>query len=148
MTYVSSLGFTAKDIQPKNIRCDMNPNNQNKVRRAWVLHCDADSATRLQSLPQETKFMLYGAIDEEVNEKWLKIMRDHIQASVDAGANFVMDPIGADRLEDEYCVNSDDHLLEAADIIAATIPEFIESLPAAIKKQMAVIESAATEASV
>lgn len=142
MTYVSTLGFTARDIQPKNVRCDMNPNNQNKVRRSWVLHCDADSATRLQSLPQETKFMMYDVLDEETNDLWLKIMRDHIQASVDAGANFVMDPVGADRLEDEYCVNADDQLVEAGDIIGARIPEFIESLPAAIKKQMAVIEAA------
>lgn len=141
MSYVSALGFTARDIQPKNIRTDSNPNNQNKTRRAWVLHCDAESATRLQSLPQETKFMLYEAIDEEVSEKWLEIMRKHIADSVAAGAKFVMDPVGADRLEDEYCVDADDQLLQAGEIIAASIPDFIESLPEAIRKQMAVIEA-------
>ena len=141
MSYMSALGVTARDIQPKNVRTDSNPNNQNKIRRAWVMHSDADSATRLQSLPQETKFMLYGAIDEEVNEKWLDLIRQHISDSVSAGAKFVMDPVGADRLEDEYCVNADDQLVEAAEIIASTIPEFIESLPDAIKKQMAVIEA-------
>ena len=26
-----------KEIQPKNVRTDSNPNNQNKIRRAWVL---------------------------------------------------------------------------------------------------------------
>lgn len=141
MTYASAIGITARDIQPKNVRTDSNPNNQNKIRRAWVLHCDADSATRLQSLPQETKFMLYEAIDDEVNEKWLEIMRKHIADSVAAGAKFVIDPVGADRLEDEYCVDADEQLIQAAEIIAASIPEFIESLPAAIKKQMAVIEA-------
>lgn len=141
MSYVSALGFTARDIQPKNVRTDSNPNNQNKIRRSWVLHCDETSATRLKSLPQETKFMLYEAIDDEVSEKWLDIMRQHISDSVDSGAKFVMDPVGADRLEDEYCVDADDQLLEAGEIIAASIPEFIESLPAAIKKQMAVIEA-------
>lgn len=141
MSYVSALGFTARDIQPKNVRTDSNPNNQNKTRRAWVLHCDVESATRLQSLPQETKFMLYEAIDEEVSEKWLEIMRKHIADSVAAGAKFVMDPVGADRLEDEYCVDADDQLLQAGEIIAASIPDFIESLPEAIRKQMAVIEA-------
>lgn len=141
MTYVSSMAVTARDIQPKNVRTDSNPNNQNKIRRAWVLHCDADSATRLKSLPQETKFMLYDAIDEEVNEEWLKIIRAHIRTSIENGAKFVIDPVGADRLEDDYCVDADDQLVEAAEIVAARIPEFIESLPEAIKKQMAVIEA-------
>lgn len=141
MTYMTAIGITAKDIQPKNVRCDSNPNNQNKIRRAWVLHCDETSAKRLQSLPQETKFMLYEIIDDEVNDKWLEIMRQHIQDSVDDGAKFVMDRVGSDRLEDEYCVDADDQLLEAAEIVAAGIPEYIETLPAAIKKQMAVIEA-------
>lgn len=141
MTYMTAMGITAKDIQPKNVRCDSNPNNQNKIRRAWVLHCDETSAKRLQSLPQEIKFMLYEVIDDDVSDKWLEIMRQHIQDSVDSGAKFVMDPIGADRLENEYCVDADDQLLEAAEIVASQIPEYIESLPASIKKQMAVIES-------
>lgn len=141
MTYMTAMGFTAKDIQPKNVRTDSNPNNQNKIRRAWVLHCDETSAKRLQSLPQETKFMLYDVIDNDVSDKWLEIMRKHIADSVEAGAKFVMDPIGADRLEDEYCVDADEQLIQAAEIVASQIPDYIESLPTAIKKQMAVIEA-------
>lgn len=141
MTYVTSFGVTARDIQPKNIRCDSNPNNQNKIRRAWVLHCDEASATRLQSLPQEIKFMLYEVIDTDVSDKWVEIMKKHTADSVAAGAKFVMDAIGADRLEDEYCVDADEQLLQAAEIIASQIPAYIESLPEAIRKQMAVLEA-------
>lgn len=141
MTYVSAMAVTARDIAPKNVRTDSNPNNQNKIRRAWVLHCDETSAKRLQSLPQETKFMLYSIIDDEVSDKWLEIMREHVANAIASGAKFVVDPVGADRLEDDYCVDADNQLIEAAEIVAATIPEFIESLPAAIKKQMAVIEA-------
>lgn len=134
--YTSSLGLTAKDIQPKNVRMDSNPNNDNKIRASWVLHCAELDAKRLMSLPQETKFMLYDAIDEEVSDKWIELMKKHVSESVAAGAKFVIDPVGADRLEDAYCMNADDHLLEAGEYVALKMPEFIESLPAAIQKQM------------
>lgn len=137
MTYTSALGFTAKDIQVKNVRTDSNPNNQNRVRKAWVLHCDETSAKQLQSLPQEIKFMLYEVIDDEVNDKWLEIMREHTRASLEAGAKFILDlKAGGERLEDEYCVNSDDQLVQAGEIVGGWIPEYIKTLPAAIQKQM------------
>ncbi|AHY25020.1 RNA polymerase binding [Pectobacterium bacteriophage PM2] len=137
MSYITSLAISSSDIQPKNVRTDSNPNNDNKVRRAWVLHCDKDSARKLQSLPQETKFMLYGIIDDDVSDLWIETMRKHIAKSIEAGAKLVDDKIGPDRLEDSYCHESDSHLLQAAEIVAMRIPEFIDSLPAAIKKQMA-----------
>lgn len=136
MSYVSALGFTARDIQPKNVRTDADPHNQNKIRRAWVLHCDETSAKQLQSLTPEIKFMLYEVIDEDVNDKWLEMMKAHVKSSVEAGAKFIPDPYGPDRLEDEYCVNADDQLLEAAEIVAAQIPEYIKTLPESIQKQM------------
>ena len=130
---------TAKDIQVKTIRTDANPHNQNRIRKSWVLACDEVSATRLKSLPQEVKFMLYGVIDTDVSDKWIELMQRHYNDSLAAGAKLVIDRDGSERLEDDYCVNSDDHLVQAGSIIAAQLPEYIESLPEAIRKQMAVV---------
>ena len=43
---------------------------------------------------------------------------------------------GSERLEDFYCVDADEQLIAAGEIVASKIPEYIESLPEAIKKQM------------
>lgn len=137
--FATSNGVTVKDIQVKTIRTDSNPHNQNRIRKSWVLNIDTDSARRLQSLPQETKFMLYSIIDNDVSDKWIEIMRKHFKDSLAAGAKLVIDRDGSERLEDEYCVDPDEQLLEAGSIIASKIPEYIESLPESIRKQMIVI---------
>lgn len=137
--FATSNGVTVKDIQVKTIRTDSNPHNQNRIRKSWVLNIDTNSARRLQSLPQETKFMLYGIIDNDVSDKWVEIMRRHYNDSLAAGAKLVIDRDGSERLEDDYCVDFDEQLLEAGAIVASQIPEYIESLPESIRKQMIVI---------
>lgn len=137
--FTTANGVTTKDIQVKTIRTDANPHNQNRIRKAWVLHADDVSARRLQSLPQETKFMLYNVIDTDVSDKWVEIMRRHYNDSLAAGAKLVIDRDGSERLEDAYCVDFDEQLLMAGDIIASQLPEYINSLPEAIRKQMVVI---------
>lgn len=138
--YTSTSAVTNKDIQVKTIRTDANPHNQNRVRKAWVLHCDETSAKQLQSLPQEVKFMLYSVIDEEVNDKWLELMREHKEQSIKQGAKFVLDKVGGERLEDDYCIDTDDLLVRAGELIGGWIPGYIATLPKSIQKQMIAIE--------
>lgn len=137
MTYTSVTGITSSDIAPKNVRTDSNPNNKNKIRKAWVLHTPEDVAKKLRSLPQEVKFALYEAIDDEVSDKWIELMKAHKEKSIEAGAKIVVDRWGGERLQSEYCVNSDDQLVEAGEIIGSRLNDMIEELPEAIRKQMA-----------
>ncbi|UPW39339.1 RNA polymerase binding protein [Escherichia phage vB_EcoM_ESCO47] len=134
--FTTAKGFTAADLKVTSIRTDANPHNRNRVRKAWVLHCDDVSAKKLQSLPQEIKFMLYGFIDNDVSDKWIELMRKHRENAIAAGGKMILDKDGSERLEDFYCVDSNDQLIAAGEIVAAKIPEYIETLPEAIKKQM------------
>lgn len=135
--FTTAKGFTAADLKVTSIRTDANPHNRNRVRKAWVLHCDDASAKKLQSLPQETRFMIYGFIDNDVSDMWIHLMRKHYKDSIEAGGKIVLDKDGSERLEDFYCVDADEQLIAAGEIVASKIPEYIESLPEAIKKQMA-----------
>lgn len=134
--YTSATGITSKDITPKNVRTDSNPNNKNKIRKAWVLHAEEGVKAKLKSLPQEVKFMLYEAIDDEVSEEWVKIMKHHSETSIEAGAKIVTDKWGGERLESSYCVDSDDQLVQAGEIVASRLETMIAELPEAIRKQM------------
>jgi hypothetical protein len=136
--FTTTAGVTVKDIQVKTIRTDSNPHNQNRVRKAWVLHCDENSAKRLQSLPQETKFMLYNIIDTDVSDRWIELMKTHAKMAI-REAGLVLDNDGTERLADEYCMDADEQLLVAAQEVAESIPAYIETLPEAMRKQMVVI---------
>lgn len=119
-----NLNFVeVKDIQPKNVRCDSNPNNQNKIRRAWVSMLPEEIKAAIQTrLPeQEVRFAYYGSIDNDVSSKWIEIMRRHYSQSIKNGAKVVLDKIGGDRLENDFCVNADEHLLLAAEVVAQEV---------------------------
>lgn len=114
-----------KDIQPKHVRCDSNPNNQNKVRRAWVsMLPEHTKEAIMKKLPvAEVRFAYYKSVDDEVVEKWIAIMKKHYNSSVKSGAKVILDKIGGDRLEDAFCVDSNEHLLLAAESVAYEIVE-------------------------
>ena len=116
---------TVKDIQPKNVRCDSNPNNQNKVRRAWVsmLPEHTQEAIKKKLPVAEVRFAYYKSIDDSVVEKWIAIMQKHYNDSVKAGAKIVLDRTSGERLEDAYCVDSNEHLIQAAEFVAYEIVE-------------------------
>ncbi|BBC78098.1 RNA polymerase binding [Escherichia phage EcS1] len=119
MTYMTATGITAKDIAPKNVRTDSNPNNDNKIRRAWVLQMPVELQERIKAkLKQpEVRWAYYAGIDDAVNEKWIEIMRAHYNDSIKAGAKVIQSASGSDRLEDDYCVDADDQLVRAAEIV-------------------------------
>lgn len=135
--YVSAFGFTAKDLAPKNVRTDMNPNNDNKIRRSWVLHAPTTVKNKLAKVDQELRFELYSIIDRDVSDKWIELMRKHTAKSIEAGAKIVMDKTDClDRLEDQYCVDSDEHLLQAGEQVAMSLVDYLDTLPESIQKQM------------
>lgn len=115
--------ITAKDLQPQNVRQDSNPGNDNKIRKAWVLQTSEDLQARikLKYKSQEARFALYAAIDDAVSDKWIELMRKHVSDSVANGAKIVGYALGAERLEDAYCMNADDHLVEAGALVVAEL---------------------------
>lgn len=108
-----------KEIQPKNVRTDSNPNNQNKIRRAWVLMLPEEIKEAIKrKLPDaEVRFAYYSSVDNSVSEKWIEIMRKHYDRSIKAGAKVILDKVGGERLEDEFCKQ----LLVAAEIVAQEV---------------------------
>ncbi|WKV23397.1 15 kDa RNA polymerase-binding protein [Salmonella phage SEA1] len=120
-----NFAIDTKDIQPKNVRTDSNPNNQNKVRRAWVLAMGEQGAELIRKrIPvAEVRHMYYQSIDRAVNDKWIELMRKHYNESVSAGAKFVLDRIGGERLEDDFCVNADEQLISAALLVSEEVIE-------------------------
>lgn len=121
--------ITAKEIQVQNVRADSNPNNDNKIRKAWVLQTPELIQEKIKSKykTQEVRFAFYDAVDDSVSSKWVEIMRKHFTDSVAAGAKIIQTETGGERLEDAYCVNADEQLVEAAALVVA---EIIEDLAA------------------
>lgn len=108
--------ITTKDIQVSKVRADSNPNNDNKIRKAWVLQLPEFVQVKIKEKFkfQEVRFAFYHGVDDTVSEKWVEIMRKHYNDSVAQGAKIVLDRSGAERLEDAYCVDADEQLIEAA----------------------------------
>ena len=123
------MTITVKDIQVQNVRADSNPNNDNKIRKSWVLQTSELLQEKIKAKykSQEVRFAFYDAVDSAVSDKWLEIMRRHYTDSLAKGAKLVITRAGAERLEDNYCVDSDEQLIEAAAIVVA---EIIEDLAA------------------
>ncbi|ATN93018.1 RNA polymerase binding protein [Salmonella phage Melville] len=120
-----NFAIDTKDIQPKNVRTDSNPNNQNKIRRVWVLAMGEQGAELIRKrIPiAEARRAYYQSIDRSVNDKWIELMRKHYNESVSAGAKFVLDRIGGERLEDDFCVNADEQLISAALLVSEEVIE-------------------------
>lgn len=123
------MTITVKDIQVQNVRADSNPNNDNKIRKSWVLQTPTLVQEKIQQKykSQEVRFAFYDAVDSAVSDKWVEIMRRHYKDSIANGAKLVITRAGAERLEDDFCVDSDEQLIEAAAII---VSEIIEDLAA------------------
>lgn len=123
------MTITVKDIQVQNVRADSNPNNDNKVRKSWVLQTPelVQEKIKQKYKSQEARFAFYDAVDSAVSDKWVQIMRNHYKDSIANGAKLVLTKAGAERLEDDYCVDPDTQLIDAAAIIVA---EVIEDLAA------------------
>lgn len=123
------MTIIAKDIQVQNVRAESNPNNDNKIRKAWVMQTPELIQEKIKQKykSQEVRFAFYAAVDSAVSDKWVEIMKNHYNKSIENGAKIVLSRTGAERLEDSFCVDADDQLIEAGAIIVA---EIIEDLAA------------------
>lgn len=117
-----NYALTVKDIQPKHVRCESNPNNQNKIRCAWVNALSENAVQIIQDKikSSDARFAYYDSVDRDVSQKWIEIMRNHYQESIKSGAKIVMTSCG-ERLEDDFCVDADEQLIQAAIMVAETI---------------------------
>lgn len=115
--------LTAKDIQVKNVRTDSNPNNQNKIRKSWLLVLDeaTKDAIKAKIKTPEARWAYYEALDSDVSNKWVELMRKHFNDSIKAGAKIIPDRFGPDRLEDDYCVDADEQLVIAGQLVAEEV---------------------------
>ncbi|CCI88634.1 RpbA RNA polymerase binding protein, function unknown [Yersinia phage phiR1-RT] len=130
------IAITTKDLQPVNVRSSMNPNIDNRIRKSWVMQLPTELATQLRRINQETRFMIYSAIDSMVGEEWTSVMNSYKEDSIKIGASLVVDKIGDKRLEDKFCVDSDEHLITAALRTIDVLPGFFAELPLSVRNEM------------
>lgn len=110
-----------KDIQVQNVRADSNPNNQNKIRKSWVLALPEETQSIIKEKIKDStaRFAFYKSVDDDVNNKWVELMRKHYSEAVASGAKIILDTkTGGYRLENDYCVNADEQLVAAGQLIA------------------------------
>ena len=121
--------ITSKDIQPQRVRSDSHPNNDNKIRHAWVMTMDEKTKNQIISkFPnQKSRFSLYKYIDDKVSDEWINQMRTSFKKSVDEGAKLFEYPNGCIRLEDYLCGKADDKLIVAAEVVVAEVAEAIDN---------------------
>ena len=103
---------TVADIQAKKTigdSCDT------RVRKSWVLQMPEDQKAKFDKFPGYVKIQLYRSFDYEVQEIWVKLMRMAHKTALENGAKYVK-VNGISRLEDAFCTNTDELLLEAARI--------------------------------
>ncbi|ARB05836.1 hypothetical protein fHeYen901_63 [Yersinia phage fHe-Yen9-01] len=130
------IAITTKDLQPVNVRSSMNPNIDNRVRKSWVMQLPTELGTQLRRINQETRFMIYSAIDSMVGEEWIRVMNSHKEDSIKNGASMIVDKIGDNRLEDKFCMDSDEHLITAALRTIDALPGFFTELPLSVRNEM------------
>ncbi len=104
--------ITPADIQPKKTRgesCDQ------RVRNAWKLQMPESEKAKFDGFPGYVKCQLFRSFDYEVQEIWVRLMRDAHKAALADGAKYVKVD-GIHRLEDAYCSDTDELLITAAQL--------------------------------
>lgn len=102
--------LTAADIQPKKTRgesCDQ------RVRNSWVMQMSECHRNKFMHFPGAVRQQLYRSFDFEVQDIWVKMMKDHRENALKNGVKMVK-VAGIYKLPDEHCVDPDEVLLVAA----------------------------------
>ena len=113
------------DIQVKNVRDASNPNNDNKIRKSWVLATTDETKAVIKSKIKdaEARWAFYKSIDDQVSEEWVNLMKKHTSESIKSGSSMIFDKIGGQRLEDQYCIDADEQLIVAGQNVAEELAE-------------------------
>lgn len=104
--------ITTADIQPKKTigdSCDT------RVRKSWVLQMPETEKAKFEQFPGYVRHQLYRSFDYEVQEIWVRLMRDSHKSAIENGAKYVKVG-GISRLEDAFCFDSDELLILAAQL--------------------------------
>lgn len=101
---------TVFDIQPRHSRGE---SADVRIRKAWVLQCPEEMNNAYAHYPAQVRKQLYRDFDSQVQKIWTDMLRQRREHSIAQGARFVR-VNGFTRLQDEYCFDTDEVLLEAA----------------------------------
>lgn len=104
--------ITVNDLQPKHSRGE---SADNRIRKAWSLQMPDEVKAKFAHFPGQVKRQLYISFDKEVNEIWVTMLAKANKHAADNNAKEVR-VNGLKRLEDAYCVDPDEVLIQAAQI--------------------------------
>lgn len=87
----------------------------NRIRKSWSIQMPDDVKAKFSHFPSAVKLQMYKSFDAEVNEIWTKMLADaNNNAKAQGAKNVRID--GFVRLEDKFCIDPDELLIQAAQI--------------------------------
>jgi hypothetical protein len=98
------------DLQPKH---STGESADTRIRRAWSLQMPDEVKAKFKDFPGSVKTQLYKSFDLEVNEIWTSLLAKRNEQAIESGAKEVRVG-GYRRLQDEFCQDPDQVLIEAA----------------------------------
>lgn len=110
--YMNFNEITVSDLQPKHSRGE---SADNRIRKAWSLQMPDSVKDTFKHFPGEVKSQLYKNFDSEVREIWTRMLSAGNEAAKANGAKEVRVD-GFRRLEDKFCKDPDELLIQAAQI--------------------------------
>lgn len=114
MTDMTNFALTVNDIRPHD---DNVYSLFNKIRKAWVLQMDPETKAKFSALSQEVRFELYGGIDKDVRDMYIKLLQDNRQNALKAGAQMIKGANDKYTLESQYQIDTDELIIQAANIV-------------------------------
>lgn len=104
--------ITVSELQPKHSRGE---SADNRIRKAWSLQMPESVKATFKHFPGPVKAQLYKNFDAEVNEIWTRMLTAANDNAKSEGAKEVR-VNGYRRLEDKFCQDPDELLIQAAQI--------------------------------
>lgn len=106
------IEIKVSDLQPKHSGGE---SADNRIRKSWSLQMPDEVKAKFKDFPGKVKVQLYRDFDSEVNEIWTDLMAKSNSEAAANGAKEVR-VSGYRRLQDEFCRDPDELLIEAAQI--------------------------------
>lgn len=104
--------ITVADLQAKH---STGESADNRIRKAWSLQMPEEVKAKFKHFPKDVKMQLYRSFDKETNEIWTNMLANANATAKDSGAKHVR-VNGFVRLEEQFCVDPDELLIQAAQI--------------------------------
>lgn len=107
---METVELTPIDIQPKKTKGD---SCDQRVRNAWSLQMTEEHKQKFAHFPGFVRQQLYRSFDFEVQDIWVKLMKDHRLQKLSEGVKLVK-CLDCWKLPDEHCIDPDETLIVAA----------------------------------